>query len=65
VELELDHLEGGGVPVAHEVADEAAVFGDLLGALAVGDAGGLHDGGVGGLALGTRRGMASTRAMKP
>ena len=32
VELDLAHLEGGRVPVAHEVADEAFVVGDGLGA---------------------------------
>ena len=32
VELDLAHLEGGGVPVAHEVADQAFVVLDVLGA---------------------------------
>ncbi len=56
VEFELDHFEGGGVAVAGEVADEAAVFVDLLGACAVGDAGGLDDGEVGGFAGGDEAG---------
>jgi len=56
VEFELDHLEGGGVAMAGEVADEAAVFVDLLGAGAVGDAGGLDDGEVGGFAGGDEAG---------
>lgn len=46
VELDLAHLERGGVPVAHEVADQALIVLDMFGAGAVGDAGGLHDGGV-------------------
>jgi hypothetical protein len=46
VELDLAHLERGGVPVAHEVADQALVVLDVLGAGAVGDAGGLDDGGI-------------------
>ena len=46
VELDLAHLEGRRVPVAHEVADQALVIGDGLGALAIADAGGLGDGGV-------------------
>jgi len=43
VQLDLAHLEGRGVAVAHEIADEAAVGADALGALAVGDPRGLHD----------------------
>ena len=46
VEFDLAHLERGGVPVAHEVADQALVIGDGFGAFAVGNAGGLADGGV-------------------
>ncbi len=44
VQLDLAHLEGRGMPVAHQVADEAGVVAGGLRALAVGDAGGLHDG---------------------
>jgi hypothetical protein len=44
VELDLAHLEGRGVVVAHEVADQAAVLVDALGARAIGDASRLHDG---------------------
>ena len=44
VQLDLAHLEGRGVPVAHEVADEAAVAPPPLAAAAVGDARRLHDG---------------------
>ena len=46
VQLDLAHLERGRVPVAHEVADQAFVVGDGLGALAVRDPRGLRDGGV-------------------
>jgi hypothetical protein len=46
VELDFAHLERGRVPVAHEVADQALVIGDRLGALAIADAGGLRDGAV-------------------
>jgi len=46
VEFDLAHLERGGVPVAHEVADQALVISDGFGAFAVGNAGGLADGGV-------------------
>ena len=46
VQLDLAHLEGRGVPVAHQVVDQAAVVADLLGAAAVGDPRRLHDGGV-------------------
>ncbi len=44
MQLDLAHLEGGRVPVAHEVADQAAVVAGLAGAGAVGHAGRLHDG---------------------
>ncbi len=43
VVLDLAHLERRGVPMAHQVLDKPAVLADLLGALAVGDAGRLHD----------------------
>ena len=46
VQLDLAHLEGGRVMVAHQVADQAGVVAGGPGAGAVGDAGGLHDGGV-------------------
>ena len=44
--LDLAHLEGRRVPVPHEVADQAAILVRRPGAAAVGDARGLHDGGV-------------------
>lgn len=56
VELKLHHFEGGRVTVAGEVADQAAVFIYLLGAGAVRNSGGLHDGEIGGLALGHEAG---------
>ena len=43
VDFDLAHLEGRGVLVAHEVADQATVFTNRLGSGAVGDAGGLDD----------------------
>ena len=46
VVLDLAHLERRRVAVPHEIVDQAAVLADLLGAAAVGDARGLHDGGV-------------------
>ena len=46
VELDLAHLERRRVAVPEEVADQGAVLGGLLGAVAVGDPGGLDDGGV-------------------
>jgi hypothetical protein len=55
VELEFHHLERRRVAVAGEVADQAAILVHLLGARPVGDAGGLDDREVGGLA---RRGEA-------
>ncbi len=56
VEFEFDHFEGSGVAVTEEVADEPTVFGDFFGACAVGDAGGLDDGGVAGLVFGDEAG---------
>src|SRR5690606_5021158 len=47
VELELDHLKGRRVAVAHEVADQPAVLMYLFGSGAVGDARRLDDGRVG------------------
>ncbi len=44
MELELAHLEGSGVLVPQEVADEAAVLADLLRPFAVGDARSLDHG---------------------
>ena len=44
VQLDLAHLEGGRVPVAHQVADQPFVVLDGFGAAAIGHAGGLADG---------------------
>ena len=43
VEFDLAHLERGGVPVPHEVADQAFVVLHRFGAFAVGHAGGVGD----------------------
>ena len=44
VKLDLAHLERGGVPVAHQVADQSGILLYPLGAAAIGDPGRLHDG---------------------
>ena len=46
MQLHLAHLEGRGVAVAHEIADQPLVVRDRFRTLAIGDAGGLHDGAV-------------------
>ena len=46
VELDLAHLERRGVPVAHQIADQAGILLHPPGAAAIGDAGRLHDRGV-------------------
>jgi hypothetical protein len=46
VQLDLAHLEGRGVPVPHQVADQALVGRHLLGALAVGHPCRLNHGGI-------------------
>ena len=43
MELDLAHLEGCGVPVTHQIVDQAAILADLPGAPAVGDARRLDD----------------------
>ena len=43
MELDRAHLERRGVPVAHQVANQAAVLADATGARAVGNPGRLHD----------------------
>ena len=50
VEFEFHHFKRSRVAMPSKVSDEAAILVDLLGAFAIGNAGGLHDGEVGGLA---------------
>ena len=51
MELELDHLEGRRVTVAHQVADKPAIFVDEFRALSIAHTRRLHDRAVGGLPL--------------
>jgi hypothetical protein len=42
-ELELDHLKGGGVAVAHQVPDQTTVVTNALGASRIRNSGGLNN----------------------
>ena len=46
MQLDLAHLEGCGVVVPHQISNQATILVDLLGSLAVGHPGRLHDGSV-------------------
>ena len=43
MKLKLHHLEGGGVPVTHEVPDQTLLTPGRLGPVTVGHSGSLHD----------------------